>query len=123
MEDATGRAELRAAEDRLQAAQLAGDVEELDRLLDDRVCFAIGAELQTKQDDLDGHRSGRQKVTRLVEEDLRIFVDGGTGVTWFLGQVAAVVDGQPIEARMRYTRTWLRTDVGWRVVAAHIAPA
>lgn len=34
--------ELRAAERRLQAAQLASDVAELDRLLDDRLIFTSG---------------------------------------------------------------------------------
>jgi ketosteroid isomerase-like protein len=116
--------ELRAAEDRLQAAQLAGDVAVLDELMDDRLVFAFGPDLQTKQDDLERYRSGRQVVTKMVEEDLRIFVAGDTAVTWFLGEVAGVLDGVEIASRFRYTRTWLRSDGGgWRVVAAHLSPA
>ncbi|HKN53603.1 MAG TPA: nuclear transport factor 2 family protein [Amycolatopsis sp.] len=114
-------AELRAAEDRLQAAQRAGDVEELDRLLDDRLVFAFGPDLCTKQDDLARYRSGQQVVKRIEEEDLRIFADGDVGVAWFLGTVEAELDGVPFTARMRYTRTWLRGEDGWRVVAAHIS--
>jgi hypothetical protein len=42
--------------------------------------------LYSKQDDLHGHRPGRQSMTRVDEEDLAVLVVGGTGVTWFLGK-------------------------------------
>lgn len=47
--------ELRAAERRLQAAQLAGDADALDQLLDDRLIFTLGVDgkTYTKQDDLE----------------------------------------------------------------------
>lgn len=115
-------AELRAAERRLQAAQLAGDVAELDRLLDDRLIFTFGPDgsRHTKQDDLRNHRTRRQVMTTLVEEELTVLADGRTGVTWFLGALAGAVDGVPFAVRMRYTRTWIRDDeYGWRIVAAH----
>ncbi len=117
--------ELRAAERRLQAAQLAGDVEALDRLLDDRLIFTFGPDCRhyTKQDDLTNHRTRRQVMTRLVEEELIVLVDGRTGVTWFLGTLQGSVAGTPFQVRMRYTRTWVRnTEDGWRIVAAACAP-
>jgi ketosteroid isomerase-like protein len=115
-------AELRDAERRLQAAQLAGDVEELDRLLDDRLIFTLGPDgnCYDKQDDLENHRTRRQTMSRLVEEELTVLVDGRVGVTWFLGSVAGEFAGEPFAARMRYTRTWIHDDdFGWRIVAAH----
>jgi hypothetical protein len=117
-----GTAELREAEHRLQAAQLTGDVAELDRLLDDRLIFTLGVDgrCYTKHDDLRNHRTRLQVLTKLVEEDLVILVDGRTGVTWFLGTLEGEFAGEPFAARMRYTRTWLRDeDHGWRIVAAH----
>ncbi|MBO4207979.1 nuclear transport factor 2 family protein [Micromonospora echinofusca] len=114
--------ELRAAERQLQAAQLAGDVEALDRLLDDRLVFTFGPDGRhyTKQDDLTNHRTRRQVTTRLVEEELAVLVDGRTGVTWFLGTLQGSVAGTPFQVRMRYTRTWVRDGEGsWRIVAAH----
>ncbi|MGH3940324.1 MAG: nuclear transport factor 2 family protein [Pseudonocardiaceae bacterium] len=117
--------ELRAAERRLQAAQLASDVAELDRLLDDRLIFTFGSDgkCYTKQDDLQVHRSGQQVVTKVEEEDLTVFVEGCTGVTWFLGAVEATLDGAPFAARLRYTRTWIyNDDHGWRIIAAHASP-
>lgn len=116
--------ELREAEHRLQAAQLAGDVAALDQLLDDRLLFTHGPDgkCYTKQDDLQAHRSRRQVVTKLVEEDLIVLVDGRTGVTWFLGTVEGTSAGTPFSVRLRYTRTWIHDDDhGWRVVAAHVS--
>ncbi|WP_018658322.1 nuclear transport factor 2 family protein [Actinomadura flavalba] len=116
--------DLRDAERRLQAAQLAGDVEALDRLLDDRLIFTFGAAVQTKADDLEVHRTRTQVVTKLVEEDLTVLADGTTGVTWFLGTVEGTVSGAPFKARMRYTRTWLHDEEhGWRIIAVHAGTA
>ena len=111
------------AERQLQAAQLAGDVDALDRLLDDRL-VAIGPDggRYTKDDDLAAHRSGTSVVSELVEEDVEVVVAGSTGVTFFTGTVSGTFEGQPMSARLRYTRTWVHHDrLGWRILAAHIA--
>ena len=121
----TARSEtgLLSAERALQAAQLAGDVAELDRLLDDRL-VAIGPDgaRYTKDDDLAAHRSGSSVITDLVEEDVEVLVAGTTGVTFFTGTVTGTFGGAPMSARLRYTRTWAHDDeAGWRILAAHIA--
>jgi hypothetical protein len=118
-------ADLRSAERRLQAAQLAADTDTLGLLLDDRLVFTgPDGSLSTKNDDLELHKTGRQRLTRVDEEDLSVLVVGTTGVTWFLGTVAGTFDGQGFGARVRYTRTWVRDpEHGWRVVAAHVGPA
>lgn len=115
--------ELRAAERRLQAAQLAADADALDVLVDPRLLFTgPDGRLYTKQDDLDLQRSGRQRLTRVDEEDLQSVVEGDTGVTWFLGTLAGRVNGAEFTARLRYTRTWVRTtEHGWRLLAAHVS--
>ncbi|MEY9878285.1 ketosteroid isomerase-like protein [Streptacidiphilus sp. MAP12-33] len=120
----TDQDDLRSTERRLQAAQLAADVATLDALLDDRLVFTgPDGQLCRKSDDLELHRTGRQRLTRVEEEALDVLVVGATGVTWFLGTLAGTVDGQEFSARLRYTRTWVRTDgSGWRVVAAHVTP-
>ncbi|MFC3982720.1 nuclear transport factor 2 family protein [Streptosporangium jomthongense] len=120
--------ELYEAERRLQAAMLAGDVEELDRLLDERLVFTgppDGAcHPQAKQLDLDNHRSRRQAMTKLVEEDLTVVVADATGVSCFLGTLEGTFAGEPFSMRLRYTRTWVHTDEhGWRILAAHASPA
>jgi hypothetical protein len=56
---------LRAADRLLQAAQLAGDADALDRLIDDRLVFTgPDGRLYSKQDDLDLQRSGGQRLPR-----------------------------------------------------------
>jgi hypothetical protein len=94
-------------------------------LIDDRLVFTgPDGGLYSKQDDLHAHRSGRQSMTRVDEEDLAVFVAGGTGVTWFLGTVGGTLAGEPFLARVRYTRTWiLDEDKGWRLLAAHVSPS
>lgn len=116
-------ADLLSAERALHAAQLAGDVAALDRLLDDRL-VAIGPDgaRHTKDQDLAAYRSGSSVITDLVEDDVEVLVAGSTGVTFFTGTLAGTFGGHPMSARMRYTRTWVHDDdAGWRILAAHIA--
>jgi hypothetical protein len=97
---------LRAAERRLQAAQLTSDVDALTELIDDMARFTgPDGNLYSKQDDLRVHETGHQVLTRVVEEDLQVLATAHTGVTWFLGTLAGTIGGQPLVARMRYTRT------------------
>ena len=119
--------ELYEAERRLQAAQLAGDAEALDALLDDRLVFTGppdgGLYLDAKPLDLENHRSRRQAMTKVAEEDLHVIVAGRTGVTCFLGTLEGTFDGEPFGGRIRYTRTWVHDDEhGWRILAAHASP-
>lgn len=116
---------LREAERELQSAMLAGDVDALDRLLDDRV-IATGPDGRqfAKAQDLEAHRSGTLAVQDLTEEELSVVVAGDTGVTVVLLALSGAHQGEPFAARLRYTRTWVRHgDDRWRVLAAHVSPA
>ncbi|MGI5191830.1 nuclear transport factor 2 family protein [Promicromonospora sp. CA-289599] len=112
---------LRQAERRLQAAQLASDVDALDGLIEDTALFTgPDGSVLSKRDDLQAHASGYQVMSRVEEEDLRVLVTAGTGVTLFLGTLEGTFGGQLLTARMRYTRTWTHDDrAGWKIVAAH----
>src|SRR5688500_13874371 len=93
--------ELRAAERALQAAQLASDVSELDRLIDDRLVFTgADGQLYSKADDLRLHGTGEQKMSRVDEEDLTVLVVGNTGVTCFLGTLSGMLSGTAFTARV-----------------------
>lgn len=109
------------AEARLQAAQLAGDISELDALIDDRL-IATGPDgaLVTKAMDLRAHRERLLTISTLQQEQLDHVVVGGTGVTAVLASLTGTNHGTPFDVRMRYTRTWIHAD-GWRVLAAHIS--
>jgi hypothetical protein len=115
---------LKAADRRLQAAQLAANVDTLAELIDDRLVF-VGpdAQLHSKEDDLELHRSGNQRLTEVTEVELSAVVAGETGVTFFRGWLAGRFHGEEFTAHVRYTRTWIRTPAGWRLLAAHVSPA
>jgi len=113
---------LKAADRRLQAAQLAADADALDRLLDDRLVFTgPDGRLYSKHDDLELQRSGHQRLTEVTEEELTAVVVDGTGVTWFKGRLAGRFKGEEFVAQVRYTRTWINTLTGWRLLAAHVS--
>jgi hypothetical protein len=112
------------AERALQAAMLASDVEELDRLLHPEL-LAVGPDgrLVDKAADLSAHRSGIFEISELREEELRATVLGDTGMTFVVLDVSGTIEGEDVSGRMRYTRTWTRDGGAWRVFGAHISPA
>jgi ketosteroid isomerase-like protein len=110
------------AERRLQAAQRAGDVDALDLLLDDRrVATGPDGGSFGKADDLEAHRSGALRITKLVQEDLDLLLDGDVAITRVTVSAEAVQGGVRTAGRLRYTRTWVRRDDGWRVLGAHLS--
>jgi Domain of unknown function (DUF4440) len=112
-------ASLRSAEESLQRAQLTSDVGELDRLLHPDLTF-VGPDgsVSGKADDLETHRTGAIRFERSEPEDLVVRVNDGVGVTVLTARLKGAFQGQEFDGRMRYTRAWARSDVGWRVVAA-----
>jgi ketosteroid isomerase-like protein len=115
---------VRAAERALQAAQRASDVAELDRLLHPAL-LAVGPDgrLVGKAEDLEAHRTGVFVIDALEQDDLRVVVAGGTAVTFVVVRIRGSIAGEAFAGTLRYTRTWVHDDAGWRVLAAHIAPA
>ena len=108
----------------LQAAMLASDVDELDRLLHPEL-LAVGpdGEMVDKAGDLASHRSGVFEIAELNEEELRVNVLGDVAATFVVLQIRGTIDEAEVSGRMRYTRTWIRDGGAWRVFAAHISPA
>lgn len=110
---------LAAAETELQRAQLAGDVVALDSLLHpDVVYVAPDGATFGKAQDLESHSSGQLRLTRLeqLRGDARQF--GSAGVTRSWVGIAGLAGGEPFEAELVYTRTWLFDDGRWQVVQA-----
>jgi translation initiation factor IF-1 len=119
-----GAQDVLLAERALQAAMLASDADQLDRLLHpDLLAIGPDGRLVDKEGDLAAHRSGVVTISELVEEEVRAMQLEDVGVTFVVLQVRGTVDGAQVSGRMRYTRTWIRDGDSWRVVAAHISPA
>ena len=107
----------------LRQAQLDGDIDALDRLIDEALLFVgPNGALASKADDLALHRSGAVRFTAHEAIDLawrRIAPD--VVVVALLARLAVLVHGQPVEGDYRYTRVWARRDARWRVVAGHVS--
>jgi ketosteroid isomerase-like protein len=124
MSDDGAEAAVLRAERSLQRAMLAGDVDELDRLLHPEL-LAVGPDgrMIDKAGDLAAHRAGVFQIDRLDEEDVRALVVGDVALTFVVLDLRGSIAGEEVSGRMRYTRTWTRDGDAWRVVAAHISPA
>lgn len=113
--------EIHQAEDRLRGAMLTGDVATLDALIHDRLLF-VGPDsgVYRKNDDLELHRSGQEKLTLVELKDVQIELHGSTAVAVVVADLAGVFKGQEFRGRYRYIRTWLRSSEGWQVIAGSV---
>jgi ketosteroid isomerase-like protein len=107
-------------EERLRLAMLASNTSELDALLSDKLIFTDqSGKVLDKQTDLETHRSGALKLTKLQasEQELRLF--GDTAIVSVLMRIQGSFSGQDFSIKNRYTRVWLKRNEAWLVVAAH----
>ena len=113
---------LRACEAALRRAQLASDVAALDRLVDDALVFTgpDGA-VYGKADDLDAHRQGLIRITRLEPSEERIQRFGNIAVVSVRMEMAGTFRGAAFAGPFRYTRVWCHRPDGWRIVAGHVS--
>lgn len=111
---------LEAAERALQAAQLAGDADALESVLDaDVVYVGPDGSVVTRDQDLAAHRTGPLRLHRAEELELDVVVRGETGVTRTLLTLAGTAGDTAFAVTYGYTRTWHRFPDGWRVLSAH----
>jgi ketosteroid isomerase-like protein len=116
--------EIVALEADLRHAQLTGDVDALDRLIDENLLFAgPDGRLATKARDLEAHSSGVVRFRSHEPRELRVRrVGKNVAVVALLTNLVVEVAGSPNEGLYRYTRVWARGDDGdWRVVGGHVS--
>jgi hypothetical protein len=113
-----------ACEEKLRQAQLTGNVIELDRLLDESLIFTgLGGNVFGKTDDLNAHRSGKLRITRMEASDRRVQHFGKIAVVSVRMDAEAILDGNEVKSVLRYTRVWCARPEGWRIVAGHMSVA
>jgi ketosteroid isomerase-like protein len=110
------------AESALRRAQLSGDAEALEALLDDSLVFT-GPDglIYGKQDDVDAHRSGAIRITQLEPSEEHIQDFGEIAVVSVRMEMRGSFQGADFGGPFRYTRIWRRADTGWRIVAGHVS--
>ena len=112
---------VRQLEEALRDAMLASDVVALDSLLADGLIFIGPAgDVFGKDDDLDLHRSGRQKLTKAEWRSVEVVTHGQSAVALVTADLAGTFDGAEFSGHFRYCRFWAKTEAGWRVVGGSV---
>lgn len=110
-------------EETLCQAMLTSNVPVLDELIaDDLVWTMPTGVVANKQDDLEAHRSGIFKFTKVGVSDRQIhpYRDDCVVVT-FHAELAGSVSDEPFAASFRFTRVWLQRQDRWQIVAGHVS--
>ena len=111
------RRQVQRLEEQLRAAEIAGDVATLDRLLsDDFVGISVSGELNTKSQQLNRMRTGALVLTRLDVDDIKIKLLGKVAVVTGRARVEGTSDRAPLKGNFRYTRVYLHMPGGaWKI--------
>lgn len=117
--------EIVACEAALRVAQLAADMDALDRLISDDLLFTgPDGQLAAKAQDLDAHRSGAVRFVTHDPEELRVRrVGTDVAVAALRARLTVDVAGMRVSGVYRYTRVWAREGGGapWRVAGGHVS--
>ncbi len=117
------RAAIKHGEEQLRLAMLASDVETLETLIHEALLFQTPeGVLVRKEDDLENHRNGRQKLSKLVTSELVVELFGADlAVTTLLVDLEGAFDGHAFAGRFRAIRTWRREhERAWQIIAGAI---
>ncbi len=89
-------------ENQLKQAMLLSDVSALDVLLAPDLVFTnhLG-QLMTKQNDLDAHKSGRLKITKIILSEAKIKIHNGVAVVSVQAYIAGSFAGKSSESDFR----------------------
>jgi hypothetical protein len=110
-------------EDKLQQAMLTSNVSVLDDLIaDDLVWTMHTGVVANKQVDLEAHRSGVFRFTKIEISDREIHPYGDDCVVVTLrAELAGTVGDQPFSEPYRFTRVWLQRQNRWQIIAGHVS--
>ena len=110
-------------EEKLRHAMLTSDVAVLDELIaDDLVWTMHTGFVGNKQYDLDAHRSGMFRFTKLDISDRRIHRYGSDCVIVTLqAEIAGTLSNQAFSETYRFTRVWVQRQNRWQIVAGHVS--
>lgn len=113
-------AEIIACEKQFYTAMLTSDVSLLQQLVSDELVFVgPSGEIVTKQMDLELHRTGAMKVTKLEPKEQEILCMNDTAVAVTRIFLSGSFQGNPFAGDFRYTRVWHHTQKGWCIIAGH----
>lgn len=105
-------------EERLRMAMVNSDVENLDKLLSDKLAFVSPfGQVITKKDDIESHQSGIMNITEIKFLSQKVIPLEDAVVTITQAQVKAILAGEHREDEMCYTRVWQSDENGLKVIS------
>lgn len=108
-------------EEELRFAMLASDVAKLDELIADSLMFiAPNGMIVTKQMDIEAHKSGLQKMTKLSPSEQQIKVYDNCAIVTVKMEIEGTYGDTSISGNYRYIRTWSQTNGALKVVAGSV---
>lgn len=114
--------EIIALEEKLRFAMLTSDVNSLDELIADSLFFtAPTGELITKEMDINVHKSGIQKVSKLELIEQKIGFYTNFAVVAAKMQLEGKFGNEQIDGIYCYTRVWAKLQNHWQVVSGHVS--
>ena len=112
--------EIETLEENLQQAMLSSDVQVLDELIADDMVFTMHTGLVVdKQYDLEAHRTGIFKFTKVDLSDRKIHHYGDCIVVTVKADLAGTFNQQAFSETYRFTRVWVKRQNRWQIVAGH----
>lgn len=118
------RAELARLEDVWNQAHMRGDAEALERIWADDLEVAVPQMPVMKRAELVAFlRSGRMKFLRYETSDLHIRTYASAAVVTGRLQRRRTIGGRQVDDDWRFTRVYIRSGDGWRVVSFHASEA
>jgi hypothetical protein len=120
---ATVEQQIAIVEEYLRKAMLGSDVGALDELISPSLIFTNHfGQVIGKKEDLDAHRSGMLRLTKMDPSDLKIVARDQHAVVSVRMLVEGMFSGSPFSTVFRYTRVWsLVESNSWKIIAGHMS--
>ncbi|MCU1273672.1 MAG: SnoaL-like domain protein [Bryobacterales bacterium] len=99
-------------------ATVHGDLAKLDRLLSDDMTYThSGGATDTKQQFLDGLRSGKRKYESIEFREVNVRQYGNAAIVTSRPQVHVISDGHDTRFSPRFLHVWVKQNGSWRLAA------
>ena len=109
---------IKELEEKLRKAMQDNDAETLEELISDELIFVAPAgEIITKQMDLQCHKSGIQRTSKLTPSEQTIKINGDNAIVTVKMHILGAYDGVDISGSYRYLRVWQNTNSKWQIIA------
>ncbi len=123
MADNTKGRTIEILEEKLRQAMLSSNVQALDELIADDLAFTVpSGDVVDKLADLEAHRSGTTKFTRIEIRDRHVSDYDACVVVMVKAELAGSYNEQAFSGTYCYTRVWIKRQEDWQIVAGHVSP-